>query len=150
MRILLVNGPNLNTLGRREPQIYGSDTLFDIVTRVEKRANEIGAGIVPFQSNHEGAIIDFIQEQAEGSSGLIINPGALAHYSIALRDAIAATGLTAVEVHISNIYSREQFRHRSVISAVCKGVVSGLGWQGYLYALEAVIASSQEGENHEH
>jgi len=140
MRFLLVNGPNLNTLGRREPEIYGSDTLFDIVTRVEERANAMGASILPFQSNHEGALIDFIQEQAAGSAGLIINPGALGHYGLALRDAIAGSGLPAVEVHISNVFGREPFRHRSVLSAVCKGVITGLGWRGYVYALEALIA----------
>src|SRR5688572_23587913 len=130
MRILLVNGPNLNTLGTREPQIYGTDTLQDIIARLEKRASDMGVKLLPFQSNHEGAIIDFIQEQGPGAGGLIINPGALAHSSIALRDAIAASGLAAVEVHISNVYAREQFRHRSVTSAVCKGVITGLGWRG--------------------
>jgi len=146
MRILLVNGPNLNTLGRREPQIYGTDTLFDIVGRVEKRANELGASIVPFQSNHEGALIDFLQEQADGASGLIINAGAFAHTSIALRDAIAASGLTAVEVHISNVYARESFRHRSLLTPVCKGLITGLGWRGYLYALDALLTAVQEGK----
>jgi 3-dehydroquinate dehydratase II len=146
MRILLVNGPNLNTLGRREPSIYGSDTLFDIVTRVEKRANEVGASIVPFQSNHEGAIIDFLQEQADGATGLIINAGSLTHTSIGLRDAIAGLGLHAVEVHISNVYKREEFRQTSLLSAVCQGVIVGLGWRGYMYALESIIASAQEGE----
>src|SRR3972149_6658787 len=146
MRILLVNGPNLNTLGRREPEIYGTDTLIDIVSRVEKRAGELGASLVAFQSNHEGAIIDFIQEQQDAADGLIINPGSLGHYSIALRDCIAGSRLPAVEVHISNIHAREAFRHRSVISAVCKGVVAGLGWRGYLYALDAVVAAVKEGK----
>ena len=145
MRILLVNGPNLNTLGRREPEVYGTDTLPDVVARVEKRAIEIGASIATFQSNHEGAIIDFIQEQQDGADGLIINPGSLGHTSYALRDCIAGSGLPTVEVHISNIHARERFRHRSVIAAVCKGMVTGLGWRGYLYALDAVVAASQEG-----
>jgi 3-dehydroquinate dehydratase-2 len=145
MKVLLINGPNLNTLGKREPSIYGTDTLFDVVSRVEKRAAEAGATVVPFQSNHEGALIDFIQEQGEGAVGLIINPGALGHYGIALRDAIAGSGLMAIEVHISNIHAREPFRHRSVISAVCKGMITGLGWRGYLYALDAVVAATREG-----
>jgi len=145
MRILLVNGPNLNTLGRREPEVYGTDTLPDVVARVEKRASEIGASIAAFQSNHEGAIIDFIQEQQDGADGLIINPGSLGHTSYALRDCIAGSGLPTVEVHISNIHARERFRHRSVIAAVCKGMVTGLGWRGYLYALDAVAAAIQEG-----
>jgi 3-dehydroquinate dehydratase-2 len=145
MRILLVNGPNLNTLGRREPAIYGADTLHDIVGRVEKRANEAGASIVPFQSNHEGAIIDFIQEQQDASDGLIINPGSLGHSSIGLRDCISGSLLPTVEVHISNVHAREPFRQRLVLSPVCKGVITGLGWRGYLYALESLIASLQEG-----
>jgi len=145
MRVLLVNGPNLNTLGRREPEVYGTDTLPDVVARVEKRASEIGASIAAFQSNHEGAIIDFIQEQQDGADGLIINPGSLGHTSYALRDCIAGSGLPTVEVHISNIHARERFRHRSVIAAVCKGMVTGLGWRGYLYALDAVVAAIQEG-----
>jgi 3-dehydroquinate dehydratase-2 len=145
VRILLVNGPSLNTLGRREPEIYGSDTLTDIVARVERRANEIGASILPFQSNHEGAIVDFIQEQAEGSSGMVINPGALAHYGLSLRDAISGSNLPTVEVHISNVYAREPFRHQSVTAPVCRGMITGLGWRGYLYALDALIGVIQEG-----
>jgi 3-dehydroquinate dehydratase-2 len=145
MRILLVNGPNLNALGTREPQIYGSDTLADIVSRVEERANESGASVLAFQSNHEGALIDFIQENQAGASGLIINPGAYGHTSIALRDAIAGSGLATVEVHISNVHAREPFRHRLVLSSVCKGVITGLGWRGYLYALDTLVALAQEG-----
>ena len=146
MRILLINGPTLNTLGQREPEIYGPDTLFDIVTRVERRAQELSVEIVPYQSNHEGGLIDFIQEQrGEGAAGIIINPGAFAHYSYALRDAIAGSALPAVEVHISNVHTRESFRHRSVTAAVCKGLITGLGWRGYIYALEYLMSEIGEG-----
>ena len=146
MRILLINGPTLNTLGQREPEIYGSDTLFDIVTRVEKRGSEMGVDVVPYQSNHEGGIIDFIQEQrGEGATGIIINPGAFAHYSYAIRDAIAGSELPTVEVHISNVHAREAFRHRSVTAAVCKGLITGLGWRGYIYALEYLLSEIGEG-----
>jgi 3-dehydroquinate dehydratase-2 len=144
-RILLLNGPNLNTLGQREPETYGHDTLDAIVGRVEQRANEIGVEVLAFQSNHEGAMIDFIQEHAADAAGLIVNPGAYGHTSFALRDAIAGSGLAAVEVHISNIYTRESFRHRTVLSAVCRGVITGLGWRGYVYALEYLISGLQEG-----
>lgn len=145
MRILLVNGPNLNTLGRREPEVYGTDTLPDIVQRLEDRARELGATVLHCQSNHEGAIIDFIQAHQDEAEGLIINPGALAHSSYALRDCIAGSGLAAVEVHISNIHAREEFRRRSVIAPVCRGVVTGLGWRGYLYALDALVAAERTG-----
>jgi len=145
MRILLINGPNLNTLGKREPHIYGTDTLADIVARVEKRAQELGATVCAFQSNHEGALIDFIQAEADSADGMILNLGSLTHASIGLRDAIAGAGLPAYEVHISNIFAREEFRRRSFISEVCKGIVSGFGWRGYLFALEALVAAAQEG-----
>jgi 3-dehydroquinate dehydratase-2 len=143
MRILLINGPNLNTLGRREPEIYGADTLFDIVTRVEQRATELGSSIIPFQSNHEGAIIDFIQEQQASADGMIINAGGLSHSSVSLRDAISGSRLPAVEVHISNVYTREAFRHRSMLTAVCKGLITGLGWRGYIYALDYLLAMNE-------
>ena len=146
MRVLLLNGPNLNTLGTREPAIYGRQTLADIVCAVEKKAIELGVEITAFQSNHEGALIDFIQAEASSADGLILNLGSLTHTSIGLRDAVVGTGLPAYEVHISNIFARETFRHRSMISAVCKGMVSGFGWRGYLYALDALVAASKEGK----
>jgi 3-dehydroquinate dehydratase-2 len=146
MRILLINGPNLNTLGQREPEIYGHETLDDVVGRVEKRASEAGASVLAFQSNHEGALIDFIQAHQDEADALIINPGSLGHTSIGLRDAIAASGLSAVEVHISNVYARERFRQTLLLSAVCKGVITGLGWRGYLAALDYLLASSQSEE----
>jgi 3-dehydroquinate dehydratase-2 len=145
MKILLVNGPNLNTLGQREPHIYGYETLDDIVGRVEARAQELDASIAAFQSNHEGALIDFIQQNAVGAAGLIINAGSLSHTSIGLRDCIAGSGLVTVEVHISNVHVRERFRHHSYISAVAKGVIVGLGWRGYIYALESLVAALKEG-----
>jgi 3-dehydroquinate dehydratase-2 len=136
VKLLLVNGPNLNLLGTREPGIYGHETLAGIVANVRNAAVERGCEIVDFQSNHEGALLDFIHEQAPDADGLIINPGALTHYSIALRDAISGTGITTVEVHLSNIHKREEFRHHSVISAVVAGSLIGFGSYGYHLALQ--------------
>ncbi len=133
-------------LGTREPTIYGSDTLDDVVGRVEKRAGELGASILAFQSNHEGALLDFIQEHTTEAAGMIINPGSLGHNGLALRDAIAGSGLTTVEVHISNVYAREAFRQQLVLSPVCRGVISGLGVYGYLLALEALVDLVKEEE----
>ena len=139
MRILLINGPNLNTLGTREPEIYGTLTLDDIVQRVSDRAKDLGAEIRAFQSNSEGAIIDYIQQESPTADAIIINGGALTHYGLSLRDALAGCGIPAIEVHISNIYAREPFRRRSVTGGACRGVITGLGWYGYICALEALV-----------
>ncbi len=144
MRILLINGPNLNALGRRQPEIYGSLTLEEIEERVRKQGEELGVEVRCFQSNSEGGIVDFVQAEAEAAQGAIINPGALTHYSLALRDALEATGLPIIEVHISNIYAREEFRHHSVIADIAVGQVSGLGWRGYLAALESLVGLLKE------
>ena len=146
MRILLINGPNLNILGTREPEVYGRDTLDEIVARVHSMAQELGAEVMALQSNHEGAIVDFIQQNQASADGIVINPGAFGHYSYAIRDAISGSNLPAVEVHISNVHAREQFRDRLVLSGVCKGVISGLGWRGYLYALDLLVSMSKEGK----
>ena len=137
MRVLVVNGPNLNLQGQRQPEIYGTVTLDDINARLTARGRELGVEVVAYQSNSEGALIDFIQAQAPTADAIIINPGALTHYGLSLRDCIAAIEIPVIEVHLSNIYAREPFRRRSVIAPVAHGQISGLGWRGYVLALES-------------
>ncbi|HEX7733542.1 MAG TPA: type II 3-dehydroquinate dehydratase [Ktedonobacteraceae bacterium] len=144
LHILILNGPNLNTLGTREPGIYGTMTLAQIVEAVRARGEELEASVEAFQSNYEGALIDYIQQHGAQTDGIIINPGAFTHYSIALRDALASAKIPLIEVHLSNIYAREEFRHHSVIAPIARGQIAGLGWRGYVLALEALVDLIQE------
>lgn len=146
MKILVLHGPNLNMLGTRQPEIYGTATLAQINERLKQRAAELECELVTYQSNYEGGLIDAIQQEGVTCDGLLINPGGFTHYSIALRDAVAGLAKPAIEVHLSNIYAREPFRHTSVISPVCRGQVCGLGWRGYLLALEALVGLLREEE----
>jgi 3-dehydroquinate dehydratase II len=138
-KLLLIHGPNLNLLGRREPQIYGTAGLDEINKRMQRVAEDNGVELRIFQSNSEGALIDAIQDASNWADGIIINPGAYGHYSYAIRDALSAVNLPAIEVHLSNIYAREEFRNKSVISAVVIGSICGLGWRSYLCALESLV-----------
>ena len=140
LRILIVHGPNLNLLGKREPEIYGTQTLADIDADLALRAKELGVEIESVQSNHEGELIDRIQEAMGHAQGILINPGGFTHSSVALRDALVATNLPVVEVHLSNVYAREDFRRHSYVSPVAVGVISGLGALGYRFGLEALVA----------
>ena len=138
-KILLIHGPNLNLLGKRSPEIYGTSGLDEINARMKKIAEENGAELRVFQSNSEGALIDAIHDADNWADGIVINPGAYAHYSYAIRDALASIRLPAIEVHLSNIYAREEFRHHSVISPVVAGCISGLGWRSYACGIQAMI-----------
>jgi 3-dehydroquinate dehydratase-2 len=138
--ILLVNGANLNLLGEREPEIYGRTTLTEIEEMVRKAAEGWKVKIEPFQSNHEGALIDFIQSKRKEAKGIIINPGAFTHTSIALHDCLKAVPCPAIEVHLSNLHTREEWRKASVTAAACRGQITGLGARGYLLAAEWLCA----------
>jgi len=139
IKILIINGPNLNRLGLREPEIYGENTLEDIGNVLKEERDKLGIELSFFQSNSEGSIIDAIQQATGGYDGIIINPGAYTHYSIAIRDAIAGESIPAVEVHISNIYKREEFRKNSVIAPVVLGQISGFGMYSYVLALYGIV-----------
>jgi 3-dehydroquinate dehydratase-2 len=138
-RLLVINGPNLNLLGQREKDIYGNETLEDIGRKMDAEAQRINMEMKFIQSNHEGEIIDSIHDARGKFDVIIINPGAYTHYSIAIRDAIKAVKIPVIEVHISNIYSREEFRSKSVIAPVCTGQISGFGWKSYLLAMNAAV-----------
>ncbi len=143
-KILVIHGPNLNLLGTREPEIYGLQTLQDINKAVEDLSCELDADVQIFQSNHEGEIVDQIQKAGEWADGILINPGAFTHYSIAIRDALSAVDLPAVEVHLSNLHAREDFRKNSVIASVCTGQISGFEASSYLLGLRALVGKLKE------
>ncbi|NVD98964.1 type II 3-dehydroquinate dehydratase [Massilia sp. BJB1822] len=138
--LLLLNGPNLNLLGTREPEVYGASTLAEVEQAAQAQAAAAGASLACFQSNHEGALIDRIHAaRSEGVDGIIINPGGLTHTSVALRDALAGVAIPFIEVHISNIYQREEFRHHSFLSAIAQGTICGLGIEGYRLAIDFAL-----------
>ncbi len=141
MKILVLHGPNLNLLGAREPEVYGPLTLDEINAKLIELGKSLGTELKCQQSNHEGALIDALHEARTWAGGVIFNPGGYTHTSIALRDAIAAIGIPVIEVHLSNVYAREPFRYKSLISAVCRGKIVGLGWKSYTLALRALVES---------
>jgi len=146
MEIGIVNGPNLDRLGKREPEVYGHATLADLEATVAAHARRAGVKTRFFQSNHEGKLIDTIAKWAdEGVKSLVINPGGHTHVSVALRDCLAGSGMKVVEVHLSNIYKREEFRHKSVTASACEGVITGLGFPGYLLAIDYLVAQRKPG-----
>jgi len=143
-KILLLHGPNLNLLGWREPGIYGTVGFDEINARMKRVAAENGAELRVFQSNSEGALVDAIHDARNWADGIVINPGAYAHYSIAIRDALSAVKLPTIEVHLSNVHAREEFRHKLVLSPVCVAVICGLGWRSYLVGVQSLISILQD------
>ncbi|PKB65334.1 MAG: type II 3-dehydroquinate dehydratase [SAR202 cluster bacterium Io17-Chloro-G3] len=139
MRILILNGPNLNVLGARDKSHYGDKTLDDVLTDVKDTADRLGVDIDHFQSNHEGKLIDYIQQESGNSDGIVINGGALTHYGLSVKDALTDAKLPIVEIHISNIHSREKYRQHSVVEYLAVGQIAGLGWRGYSLALESIV-----------
>jgi 3-dehydroquinate dehydratase-2 len=142
VKVLVLNGPNLGTLGKREPEVYGTQTLADLEKLLADRARELDFELSCRQSNHEGQLIDWIEKEGAASDAIIINPGALSHYSLAIADALRGSGKPVVEVHISNVFARQPERHRMVTAAAAKGVISGLGFEGYLAALDYLASLS--------
>ena len=146
MKYLIIHGPNLNWLGKRDPAVYGSLTLADINDLISKRAKELDVRVECFQSNGEGAIIDWIQANSAGADGIIINPGAYGHYAYAIHDALVDASCPVAEVHLSNVFARDEWRHTSVISSIARGVIGGFGWRGYIAALDLLVALAREKE----
>ena len=143
MKILVINGPNLNMLGIREPEVYGNDTYSDLCDLIENYAYEIGVEVEIYQSNHEGDLVDKIQSAYNNADGIVINPAAYTHTSVALLDALKAVGIPTVEVHISDVSTREDFRHISYIRPYCKATIQGHGFQGYLEALDLLLGEDE-------
>ena len=139
MRILILNGPNLNVLGARDTTHYGYKTLDDVLTDVKDTADRLGVYIDHFQSNHEGELVNYIQQESGNSDGIVINGGALTHYGLSVKDALTDAKLPVVEIHISNIHSREKYRQHSVVEYLAVGQIAGLGWRGYSLALESIV-----------
>lgn len=144
MKVLVLNGPNLNLLGHREPGVYGADSLADVQRRLDDVALSLGVELEHAQSNHEGELVDIVQRAAATTAGAVINAGAYTHTSIALRDALLGTGLLFVEIHVSNVYKREPFRHTSLLADIASGVVGGFGVVGYELALRGLVARLQQ------
>jgi 3-dehydroquinate dehydratase-2 len=147
IKIAVIHGPNLNLLGLREPDIYGADTFDDVNRKIQEHAKRIGVEVQITQSNHEGVIVDTIQEAVSWADAIVINPGAYTHYSLAIADALRGVRLPAVEVHISNIHAREEFRHRSVVAPTCVGQICGFGTTSYLLGLDAAREVVMQGRS---
>jgi len=144
MKIMVISGPNLNLLGKREPGIYGVETLESIVEKMREEAKKLGVEVEFFQSNHEGGIIDEIHKTMGIYDAIIINPGAYTHYSIAIRDAVKSVGIPTIEIHLSNIHAREEFRSKSVVAPVCVGQISGFGSDSYILGLHAAVLACKK------